>query len=82
MKGGNLVCDLNLEDSTADLESAVSNVDFETETETLPDAHFDAEIIKEANQRVIDYLNMIRKKIKDKNYKMARVLTAQGCDYF
>ncbi len=65
-----------------DFEAVVADVDFEKETELLPDAHFDAEILKEANQRVIDYLNKIRQKIKHKDYKLARTLTAQGFNNF
>jgi hypothetical protein len=76
---GKYVCDIPLEDLILnEFSPQVAVVDLDTLTKDMPYAHFDAETFIESNQRVIDFKNNISLALKQKNYELARKLSAQS----
>lgn len=63
----------------AEFQPIVASVDFASDTEDLPYAHFDAEKFTESNQRVINYTSRINTTLaaSSPDYTLARKLTAQ-----
>lgn len=60
-----------------ELQPYVALVDFDSTTKDLPFAHFDADTLKESNQRVIDAINSIKVALSKKELATARKLSAK-----